>query len=611
MRLPLLASLVVVGMTGGCATRFPLPMTAAELVRYDSGPALIAYLGQPDASTAVCDLRAQGPHVPAFTPDIRRALIDGLVDGKITAPLWRRCVEVALKGLPADQVPWMFDDVMRSYGKQLNDSDVETDPALADRVATMQRLYIDRRPDLDGHPTVLAPLFDELRGKLAKNKLGPVAKAFATELIATVDVEHGAWQGHPVDLPLMDTLAAAGNEMTLTRFAERLPTPELREEARRRLVRIHIALSPFDEVRADAADVEKAVIRTGHNPVFLADHPLVRAWFSEETIRFVLVRQQVWQRSATLLGYAQERPTLSVLPELSFRGSLWAELQSISHPVTLCSSKQALDPTPCLLTASVSLDNPFAYLDKGGKFHFRDNVAEQEVLPLAARDAFTLPVALDDQPAVSLQWGLRYQRPEDLDLSGAGGGGRGPELTVRVEHPNQSRYVFVVQSAQGNYAAVVEAADLAGFHLASRGGFGYTGTPGSPGSNGASGGECGSGGDGGRGGDGGPGGDGGDGGNINVVIACGSGPCDVALLKRIIFSVGGAGGAGGPGGSGGSGGSGGTGRNATTHQDSDGNTIVDDPGCTGGPSGSPGANGSDGASGRAGNPGRVTFQVVP
>ena len=178
MRLPLLACLVVVGVTGGCATRYPLPMTAADLVRYDvdAGPALVAYLGQPDASPAVCDLRTRGPHVSAFTPEVRGALIGGFVDGKINAALWRRCVDGALKGLPADQVPSLFDDVMRAYGKLLKDSDLETDPALAERVATMQRLYVDRRPGLDGHQNVLAPLFDDLRDRLTKNKLGPVAK---------------------------------------------------------------------------------------------------------------------------------------------------------------------------------------------------------------------------------------------------------------------------------------------------------------------------------------------------------------------------------------------------------------------------------------------------
>ena len=203
-------------------------------------------------------------------------------------------------------------------------------------------------------------------------------------------------------------------------------------------------------MRASSAAVEDAVIRNGHNPVVLADHRLVRAWFDESqaTIRGVMVRQQVWQRSATLLGYAQTRPTLSVLPELSFRGSLWAELQSISHPVTLCTSS-GRSIRPRASPSSVSLDNPFTYLDKGGRFHFRDNVAEQEVVPLAARDTFTLPVALAGQPAVSLQWGLSYERPEDLDFSGSGAGSRGPDLDVRVDHPNQGRYVFTVNGARG------------------------------------------------------------------------------------------------------------------------------------------------------------------
>jgi hypothetical protein len=59
----------------------------------------------------------------------------------------------------------------------------------------------------------------------------------------------------------MDALAASGNEMTLTRFAERLPDPALREQARRRLVRIHVALSPFPEVREAAAVVEDTVVQ--------------------------------------------------------------------------------------------------------------------------------------------------------------------------------------------------------------------------------------------------------------------------------------------------------------------------------------------------------------
>jgi hypothetical protein len=105
-------------------------------------------------------------------------------------------------------------------------------------------LYLERRADQGGHTTILAPIFADLRAALAKHELAPIARSFAEELIASVDVEQGNWQGHPVDVPMMDGLAAAGNEMTLRRFAERLPRADLRKEALRRIVRIHIFNDP-------------------------------------------------------------------------------------------------------------------------------------------------------------------------------------------------------------------------------------------------------------------------------------------------------------------------------------------------------------------------------
>src|ERR1043165_5488400 len=109
------------------------------------------------------------------------------------------------------------------------------------------------------------------------------------------------FQGRPVDDAMIDALAAAGNEMTLRRFANRPPGAELRDAAKRRLIRVHIQLSAFDEVHAAAAEVEDRVVRDGHNGVSLAEHPLVRAWFDERvaTIRHVLVRQPVGRGTAT------------------------------------------------------------------------------------------------------------------------------------------------------------------------------------------------------------------------------------------------------------------------------------------------------------------------
>jgi hypothetical protein len=75
-RLAILAAL----LAAGCAQTFPLPMTAIEFSSYDSGPALVAYLGQPDASPAVCDLRARGPHLSRLDDEGRTALVRGLED---------------------------------------------------------------------------------------------------------------------------------------------------------------------------------------------------------------------------------------------------------------------------------------------------------------------------------------------------------------------------------------------------------------------------------------------------------------------------------------------------------------------------------------------------
>ncbi len=593
----------------GCGPTFTLPMTADQLLQLNSGPALVAYLSQPDASPSVCDLRARGPHLLAFNDEVHSALVDGFVKGRIEPVMWRRCIELVIKNMPPTQVASLFDELLRAYQSMVKSDHLQSDPAFAERVATIQRLYLERAEGLDGHPAVTTAIFDDLRGALAKQKLGPVGKSFAEEVIGTVDVTHGNWQGRAVDVPLMDTLAAAGNAMTLERFASRLPQPGLREQAARRLVRIHIALSAFDEVRKDAAKVEEAVVRDGHNRVVIAEHKLVRAWFDDKKtpVRYVVVRQHVWDRTATLLGSGEDRPGLSVLPELAFRGSLFAELKGVSRPVTLCGAAQKLDPTPCIAVTDVALDNPLAYLDDGG-VHFRDNIAENEVVPLAANAGFSLPVRLANQPAAALQWGLGFEKPDDLDFEAPSAGGRGPDLEVRVDHPNRDRYVYTVSSPQG-FAAVVQAADLGAFHVDSRGGTGQSGATGHTGSTGTAGSQCSAGGPGGNGGPGGDGGNGGNGGNIHVVIACQAAVCDVGAVERTIASIGGYAGAGGSGGQGGQGGQGGTAKSQTTHTDSTGATVVDDAGCSAGANGASGASGSRGSDGRPGSPGRVSVDI--
>jgi len=59
-----------------------------------------------------------------------------------------------------------------------------------------------------------------------------------------------------------ETVSAAVSGL-LRRFADRLPVAALRDEARRRAIRLAIAALPFPEVPAEAAAVEERVFREG------------------------------------------------------------------------------------------------------------------------------------------------------------------------------------------------------------------------------------------------------------------------------------------------------------------------------------------------------------
>jgi hypothetical protein len=140
----------------------------------------------------------------------------------------------------------------------------------------MQELYVDRDNGLDGHAAVLGPMFDDLRNALAKQRLRPTAARFATELLVVVDLERGMFEGRPVDVAAIDKIYAAKNERALQVFAQRLPNVTLRDEARRRIIRLHIAASPFPEVHAQAAAVEETLMAKGVNAVSLAEHSSAR-----------------------------------------------------------------------------------------------------------------------------------------------------------------------------------------------------------------------------------------------------------------------------------------------------------------------------------------------
>jgi hypothetical protein len=586
-----------VSVLAACGTKFALPMTADQAVQYNSGPALVAYLGQPDASAGICDLESTSTaHLHGVTADERRALVDGFKDGAISPTVWKKCVKTLERELPPEDRATLVDALLGAYGSLL-DKDLETNPARVERMSTLHKLYLDRGVGVEAHPVAVAALLAEAKERIAKGKLGPIGTRFATELIETAELEHGSWRGRTIDGALLDELAAAGNEITLKRFSERLPSAELRDEARRRIVRIHVALSPFPEVQHGGPELETKILAEGHNAISIAEHPVTRAYFDEHHVvrRDVIVRQHVWQQNATLVG-RDANQKVSVVPELPLRGALMVEVAGISRPITVCADGKELDPSPCVDVKDIAVEGKLVKLDARAVVHVVDNVWLADLLPIADRETFQIPVDVAGKPVASLAWYLRFERPENLVFSG-GAGGTGPDLTVRVGDMRGSRTRFDVNYDGRDFLAIVEQPDLAAFRAGSQGGGGSSGSDGTDGSSGSSGSECGNGGNGGDGTNGGDGGDGGDGGNVTVQFACSYGACDAlsTSLHAAIVSWGG------------SGGSGGSGRSPTTHTDGDNNTVVDDPGCSAGSSGSSGSSGMSGSDGRNGAPGRVTF----
>jgi hypothetical protein len=320
----------------------------------------------------VCDLRAAGPHLPAVDEDQRAALAGALRDGRVPPATWRACVDALLSSERPDDSAALLDAIGHSYRDLVADPDIEHDTARQARLAAMQRLYLERDARLSPHAKVMDDLLDDLRAALREHRLGPVATRYGRDLLDAVALEHGVLDGAPVDAARLDALQAAGDEATLRACAARLPDPSLRSEAKRRVIRLHIAASPYPEVRRDARAVEEQVLRLGHNPVSPVAHPPLSASLDAERVpvRAVLVRQRplVGDGAAQLLGSlpGDADGRSSLVAALPLRGALGVTLDGVSRPVTLCAPAAALDPAPCLEPAAVRLDSPLAYLDRDG-----------------------------------------------------------------------------------------------------------------------------------------------------------------------------------------------------------------------------------------------------
>jgi hypothetical protein len=608
---------------------FPHPLTAAQAAQARTGAALAHYLAQPDATATICSATSHGPRLGALSTSDLEDLVHGLTDGTVPAAPWKSCANALFASAPAEESARFLDAMGYAYRSLLRNGDLEkpAGASLRARLQTLHETFVLRPTGAEPHVAVLADLIADLREALTRGKLGPEATRYGEDLVVTIDLARGIWRGRPVDAAALDGLQTSKDEAMLKRFELRLPDPAQRTMARARIIRLHIAASEWPEVREHAEEVEALVLSTGQNAVNLDVHPPVRGSLnmSRSLLHAVLVRQNVPDQRATILGYGEGQPGISVVPTLDLHGVLGVELRGLSGLVSLCEPPEDLEVAPCIPPTSVGVDNPLAYLDGDGNFHFSEHVPLSTAVALVYdQPRISLPVRVAGQPLVTLELPVYFERPSDVLFEGSTGE-RGPNLGVRVEQRDSERLVFSVNAGRHPQLAVVELRDAGSFSIVSRGGDGADGSPGfdgAPGPDGTSGisASCPSfsgqsGGNGGLGGNGGPGGNGGDGGaggDVSVEVACKTSSCSGldALVRRIVRSQGGDGGAGGAGGRGGRGGRGGSGGSGTTCTDGNGNTFSLSGGSDG-MSGSNGFDGSPGSPGAGGKPGRVDLVAVP
>src|SRR5262249_56015972 len=120
-----------------------------------------------------------------------------------------------------------------------------------------------RRPALRaGRPRGPAPAPARLGGWRAGRERaapdpprGPVAARHAGELLDTFSLERGRYNGAPVTEGTLDIVQNRRDEALLRRFAARLPDPDLRRQALRRIIRLHIAASTYPQPRTHARPV--------------------------------------------------------------------------------------------------------------------------------------------------------------------------------------------------------------------------------------------------------------------------------------------------------------------------------------------------------------------
>jgi hypothetical protein len=206
---------------GACARHVPMPLTASQLAERKTGKTLSAYLSQRDASSAVCDLNARGPHLTAINAEVRDHLMEGLREGRIAPAIWRECADRLVRSADPESAALLLDAIAHSYGDAVADNKVEGNPVVEQQLSALHALLVDQSSDVAPHSDVMTRLLADLRAAIAQKRLGAVGQRYATELIADVELTHDTRRGRPIDVAALDELLQARDESTLRRYALR------------------------------------------------------------------------------------------------------------------------------------------------------------------------------------------------------------------------------------------------------------------------------------------------------------------------------------------------------------------------------------------------------
>lgn len=506
------------------------------------------YLKRPSIDPRVCNQQRTSLQLVTISAKKAREWLSAFVGDRTPKKRWQWCTRELLASLPPPEAVLLLDAMIFTRHNLIKKSDFGLNDSMQEKVAILEQLYITRRGGLEPHKEVEDALMDDLRNAVNGFGMGFTARTMARLILYDYDLRRMIWHGSKLSIDIINRLARDKNEHELERIMGSVPDRAIRDEAKRRIIRLRMERSPYPELLNIAQTVEQRVFYHSTFPLSFDDYPVINAWFDTnfKAPRGVLVRQAPndGPPKISLHLFESRDGQRHVESKNTLTGALQIAVQGVSRPVTLCPSvntPDTLDPTPCVSPKDVVVENPLAKLNSDGTLSLAERISEVQFRQiLRSRDGLVIPISIGEKRLKPLSWRVYIESPENVVFTEERTGLAGPRLWVFIDHRDPSRFLITVMSEGRTRRIVLDLAEAAGFQLISRGAVGMRGLPGERGS------ACGE-----SPGRGGNGFKGGNGGKITVQVACNTdASCfhTIFLAQNMIRSLGGSGGEGGVGG---------------------------------------------------------------